>query len=120
MPLIAVSPFSKPAYVSHTVGDHTSLMALIEKRFLNNQHVTNRDANADDLEDLFDFTGSGPSLNINLAGLPAAPAPNLSTDGNGSCVTSSPTPTATLRRDRGALAISMEGFVRTEWEAQNL
>lgn len=34
VPLIAVSPFSKPHYVSHTVGDHTSLLAFIEKRFL--------------------------------------------------------------------------------------
>jgi len=30
---IAVSPFAKPHYVSHT-GDHTSTLALIEKRFL--------------------------------------------------------------------------------------
>ena len=35
VPFIAcVSPFSKPGYVSHTVGDHTSVLALIEKRFL--------------------------------------------------------------------------------------
>lgn len=66
VPLIAVSPFSKPAYVSHTVGDHTSLLALIEKRFLSNStttlHLTRRDAYANDLEDLFDFDHS-PSLN---------------------------------------------------------
>lgn len=95
VPFIAVSPFSKPSYVSHAVGDHTSLMALIEKRFLNNQHVTNRDANADDLEDMFDFSGSGPSLNVNLATLPTAPAPNLATDGNGDCA-ASPTASATM------------------------
>ena len=29
-----ISPFSKPHYVSHTIGDHTSLLAFIEKRFL--------------------------------------------------------------------------------------
>ena len=34
VPFIAVSPFAKPHYVSHTVGDHTSLLALIEKRFM--------------------------------------------------------------------------------------
>lgn len=34
VPLIAVSPFSKPSYVSRTAGDHTSLLALIEQRFL--------------------------------------------------------------------------------------
>jgi hypothetical protein len=65
VPFIAVSPFSKPHYVSHTVGDHTSLLALIEKRFLSSnsgngkshiQHLTARDANADPLEDLFNFS----------------------------------------------------------------
>jgi phospholipase C len=65
VPLIAVSPFSKPSYVSHIVGDHTSLLALIEKRFLNSSgtplHVTKRDASANDLESMFDFTHS-PSL----------------------------------------------------------
>jgi phospholipase C len=56
VPFIAVSPFSKPHYVSHTVGDHTSLLALIEKRFLPaGAHLTQRDGNADTLEDLFDF-----------------------------------------------------------------
>jgi phospholipase C len=58
VPFIAVSPFAKPHYVSHTVGDHTSLLALIEKRFLNQQPLTQRDAHADTLEDLFDFRGS--------------------------------------------------------------
>jgi phospholipase C len=69
VPFIAVSPFSKPQYVSHTVGDHTSLLALIEKRFFSlgngdaeRPHLTLRDLHADTLEDLFDFNGS-PSLN---------------------------------------------------------
>jgi len=66
VPLIAVSPFSKPAYVSHTTGDHTSLLAMIEKRFLSSStstvHLTRRDQYANDLEDLFDFDTS-PSLN---------------------------------------------------------
>lgn len=66
VPLTAVSPFSKPQYVSHTVGDHTSLLALIEKRFLASGgsplHLTRRDYYANTLEDLFDFDNS-PSLN---------------------------------------------------------
>ena len=78
VPFIAVSPFSKPHYVSHTVGDHTSLLALIEKRFLSNnqgngeshiQHLTARDGNADPLEDLFNFSHP-PSLD---AAIPTAP-----------------------------------------------
>src|SRR5215469_4724162 len=66
VPLIAVSPFSKPAYVSHTTSDHTSLLAMLEKRFLSNStstvHLTRRDQYANDLENLFDFDTS-PSLN---------------------------------------------------------
>jgi phospholipase C len=73
VPFMAVSPFSKPHYVSHRVGDHTSLLALIEKRFLHGQHLTARDAHAATLEDLFDF-GAAPSLNARVS--PAlAPAP---------------------------------------------
>jgi phospholipase C len=62
VPLIAVSPFSKPAYVSHTIGDHTSMIAFIENRFLPGVHLTKRDQYANDLEDMFDFNTS-PSLN---------------------------------------------------------
>jgi phospholipase C len=68
VPFMAVSPFSKPHYVSHTVGDHTSLLAFIEKRFLSfddevgRLHLTKRDQHAHTLEDMFDFEDS-PSLN---------------------------------------------------------
>ena len=74
VPFIAVSPFSKPHYVSHTTGDHTSILALIEDRFLSTdttgwndydrdgrQHLTRRDQHANTLENLFDFDNS-PSL----------------------------------------------------------
>jgi hypothetical protein len=72
-----VSPFSKRSYVSHTVGDRTSLLALIEKRFLSvdddeRLHLTRRDQHANTLEDLFDFDNS-PSLNTPV-GAAAPPA----------------------------------------------
>jgi phospholipase C len=72
VPFIAVSPFARPRYVSHTVADHTSILAFIETVFLSgHQHLTERDRRADDLLDLFDFAGS-PSLDtpIGLAALP--------------------------------------------------
>jgi phospholipase C len=84
VPFIAVSPFSKPHYVSHTVGDHTSMLALIEKRFMSDNHgngnshiahLTARDANADPLEDMFNFSNP-PSMNTVI---PTAP-PALATD----------------------------------------
>src|SRR5262245_28575731 len=68
VPFIAVSPFAKPHYISHTAGDHTSMLALIERRFLSGNNgnpqirsLTARDANADPLEDMFNFSNP-PSL----------------------------------------------------------
>ncbi len=78
VPFLAISPFSRPHYVSHTVGDHTSILALIEKAFMTpaspatqdeesdqsnfvRPHLTLRDQHAHTLEDMFDFTNS-PSL----------------------------------------------------------
>jgi hypothetical protein len=57
------------------VGDHTSVLALIEQRFLKTGggvlHLTERDRRANDLNDMFDFTNS-PSLNtaVTQAGPP--------------------------------------------------
>src|SRR5262249_12133465 len=81
-----VSPFAKQHYVSHTLGDHTSLAALVEKRFLNHggggqqyPSLTLRDADANTLEDLFDFDHS-PSLN---ATIPPAPPSSPADEGCG-------------------------------------
>ena len=52
LPFVATSPFAKPHYVSHVVDSHTSLLALIEKRF-GLASLAARDAHT--LEDLFDF-----------------------------------------------------------------
>jgi phospholipase C len=71
IPFVAVSPFSKPHYVSHTIGDHTSMLALIEKRFFSTgvtgtrAHLTLRDEFANTMEDMFDFDHS-PSLNSSV------------------------------------------------------
>ena len=74
VPFIAVSPFAKKKYVSHTVADHTSLLALIENRFLNGARLTDRDGSANDLEDMFDFKKkTPPSLKTTFK--VAAPAP---------------------------------------------
>ncbi len=74
VPFVVVSPFARPHYVSHTIADHTALLAFIEERFLSDQttggkgsrlHLTLRDQYADPLEDLFDFDNA-PSLNTPL------------------------------------------------------
>jgi phospholipase C len=61
-PMIVVSPFAKPQYVSHTPMETTSILKLIETRF-NVPSLTNRDAAANDMTEFFDFTAP-PRLTI--------------------------------------------------------
>lgn len=55
VPFIAVSPWIRPNYVSRTNADHTSILRFIERRF-GLSPLTNRDGNAHDLLDMFDFS----------------------------------------------------------------
>jgi phospholipase C len=99
VPFMAISPFSKQHYVSHTQGDHTSMLALIETIFMTSDdddrkrdrddrdrddrdrddrdrddhpHLTQRDLHANTLEDMFDFDRS-PSFHTQI-GTAAPPA----------------------------------------------
>ena len=65
VPFLVVSPFARAHYVSHAIGDHTSILAFIEARFLARAHLTRRDQNADTLMDLFDFDNA-PSLSTSV------------------------------------------------------
>lgn len=55
VPLVVVSPWSKPHYVSQKVTDLTSVLRLVEARY-SLPALTARDANAWPLLDMFDFT----------------------------------------------------------------
>jgi phospholipase C len=55
IPLMVISPWSRPNYVSHTWRDLTSILRLIETRF-NVPSLTARDAAADNMMEFFDFT----------------------------------------------------------------
>ncbi|MEY2414466.1 MAG: phospholipase, partial [Acidobacteriaceae bacterium] len=55
IPLIVISPWVKPNYVSHTWRDYTSILRLIEARF-NVPALTARDAAADNMMEFFDFS----------------------------------------------------------------
>jgi phospholipase C len=59
VPLIVMSPYSKPHFVSNVVSDHTSILKFIEDRY-GLAPLTARDAAASDLTDYFDF--SAPSF----------------------------------------------------------
>jgi phospholipase C len=54
VPVVAISPYSKRAFVSHRTYDHTSILRFIETRF-DLPALTARDANADPMLELFDF-----------------------------------------------------------------
>ena len=73
VPLVMVSPWAKRHYVSHRQTDHTAITRFIETLF-GLGALTRRDANSDDLLDLFDFS-CGREL-----GVPEAPAA-----GSGGC-----------------------------------
>ncbi|MHB1923204.1 MAG: alkaline phosphatase family protein [Acidimicrobiales bacterium] len=54
VPSVVVSPYAKTDYVSHLVYDHTSILAMIERKW-NLPALTYRDANANDLTDFLDM-----------------------------------------------------------------
>jgi phospholipase C len=54
IPAIIVSPFAKKGYVDHTIYDTTSILKLIETRF-DLEPISNRDAQANDLLNAFNF-----------------------------------------------------------------
>lgn len=63
VPVIVISPYAKPNFVSHTPRDYTAILAFIEKTF-NVQSLTARDAYwqdpSRDMSEFFDF--STPAL----------------------------------------------------------
>jgi phospholipase C len=70
VPLLIISPYAKPNYVTNQNGDFTSILRFIEERF-HLQHLTKRDHYASDMSDAFDFNQKpNPPLVISVpAGL---------------------------------------------------
>ncbi|HEU0191982.1 MAG TPA: alkaline phosphatase family protein [Mycobacterium sp.] len=54
VPAVVVSPYAKRNHVSHLVYDHTSVLAMVERKW-NLPALTLRDANANDLTDFLDL-----------------------------------------------------------------
>ncbi len=55
VPLIVISPYAKPGYISSTQYEFSSVLKFIEERF-NLPPLTSRDADANDTTDSFDFS----------------------------------------------------------------
>ena len=75
VPMVVVSPWVRPGFVSHTARDYTSILRLIEDTF-KVPSLTLRDANADNMMEFFDFS-AGPRL-LTPPALPPQPT-------NGTC-----------------------------------
>jgi phospholipase C len=71
VPFVVVSPWSRPGHVSHVAHDHGATLRFVEALF-DLPALTDRDANADALFDLFDF--SCPRMLHVEGGVPAAGA----------------------------------------------
>jgi phospholipase C len=79
VPVVVASPYAKGHFVSHVVQDHTSITHFIEERF-GLPSLTNRDANADPMMEMFDFSHAAfatppslPTATIDQAKLAACP-----------------------------------------------
>ncbi len=58
MPLLVISPWSKPNFVDHTVTDQTSIIRFVEDNWLNGQRIGqgSYDAIANSIQSMMDFT----------------------------------------------------------------
>ncbi|WP_433971744.1 phospholipase C [Tunturiibacter lichenicola] len=62
LPLLVISPWAKPNYVSHTITDQTSILRFIEDVFLNQQRIGqgSYDSIAGSITDMLDFSQTTP------------------------------------------------------------
>jgi phospholipase C len=75
VPSLVVSPYARPGHVTSVLHDHTSVLAMVERKW-NLPALTYRDANANDLTDFLD-------LSALAAGQPTFPAlPALAAPGD--------------------------------------
>ena len=87
VPVVVISPYAKPHYVSHVVDDHTSILRFIETRY-GLPSLTARDAAADPMLHLFDFESPALLNPPSFAAPPVTPctAPTISLQPNSQTV----------------------------------
>ena len=77
VPSVVVSPYARRNCVSHVLHDHTSVLAMLERKW-NLPALTHRDANANDLTDFLDLSALA-ARQPTFATLPALAAPGDTT-----------------------------------------
>jgi len=76
VPAVVVSPYVRPAAVTSVLHDHTSILAMVERKW-NLPALTYRDANANDLTDFLDMQAMA-SGEPTFPSMPALPPPGAS------------------------------------------
>jgi phospholipase C len=77
VPMLIISPYAQPGYISHTQYEFSSVLKFIEERF-NLAPLTARDANANDMTDSFNFNQPPNSpLILNQRACPIPNATNI-------------------------------------------
>ena len=74
VPAVVISPYARKDHVTHTIHDHTSILAMVERKW-NLPAMTFRDANAADLGDFLDLSAPSFPEPPALAAPAAAPSP---------------------------------------------
>lgn len=70
VPMIIISPYARPGYIASTTYEFSSFMKIVEERF-GLPSLTQRDANANDMLDSFDFNQTPlPPLTLNTRSCP--------------------------------------------------
>jgi phospholipase C len=87
VPAVVVSPYARRKHVSHVLYDHTSILAMIERKW-NLPALTCRDANANDLADFLDLRALARGKPT-FPALPALHAPG-NTPGRLACTVTGP------------------------------
>jgi phospholipase C len=112
VPAIVVSPYAKRDHVSHVVYDHTSILALVERKW-NLPAMTYRDANANDLTDFLDLDAMSarrptfPELPALAPAGDTAAALACSSTGPGQIPPPPPTPIGTAPRKLAPIRLSL-------------
>jgi phospholipase C len=71
VPAVLVSPLIEPGTVCHTQFDHTSVIKTVAKRWLNSQHLTERDKQANDISEVLTL----PTPRTDIPDIKPNPAP---------------------------------------------
>ncbi len=106
VPLLIISPYAQPGYISHTQYEFSSVLKFIEDRF-GLTPLTERDANANDTTDSFNFSQNlNPPLVLTQRECPINAASNVYFGGQQVGTTSPPYAVAVTNARTTTLTIS--------------